>query len=204
MEQYSFHKFGNNTMRHSSNNGSNWHTITFPDGNYTYSDLTNFISNYLECQNIDKDGIQIYYVSSLKKCFMELKKNFQVDFRSNLEFGKLIGFNNNNNNNIVTTSSFSTITPNITNSIDNFRIRGPNIISSSNYNSFQNYSVLYMFSTSDIRIGYTFKITPKNLIYHKINTNNIKKLNIQIKDGLDRPIDLKDTEISMALFLRSF
>ena len=55
-------KFNNNTLRYSSNNGSTWGTITFPDGNYTYSDISQYISNYLESQNIDKDGIQILYV----------------------------------------------------------------------------------------------------------------------------------------------
>ena len=55
-------KFNNNTLRYSSDNGSTWTTITFPNGKYTYSDISQYISNYLESQIIDKDGIQIYYV----------------------------------------------------------------------------------------------------------------------------------------------
>ena len=91
-------KFNNNTLRYSTGNGTSWSTITFPDGNYTYSDISQYISNYLESQNIDKDSIQIYYVSSLKKCLIELKDNFQLDFRSNLAFGHLLGFDNFYNN----------------------------------------------------------------------------------------------------------
>ena len=173
-------KFNNNTLRYSSNSGSTWSTITFPDGNYTYSDITQYISNHLESQNIDKDSIQIYYVSSLKKCFIELKTGFQVDFRSNLQFGLLLGFDN-----IVITSSYGNLVPNITNSIDNIIIRC-SIIPNSNFNGYQADSVLYMFGTSTYRIGYSFTINEKNLINHKINTNNITKFSISIKDGFKR------------------
>ena len=60
-------KFNNNTMRYSADNGSTFITITFANGNYTYSDISNYISNYLESQNDSKTGIQLYYVSSLKR-----------------------------------------------------------------------------------------------------------------------------------------
>ena len=38
-------KVNNNIMRYSSDNGVSFRTIMFPAGNYTYSDLSNFISN---------------------------------------------------------------------------------------------------------------------------------------------------------------
>ena len=40
-------KINNISMRYSSNNGTSWSTITFPNGHYTYSDISNFISHYL-------------------------------------------------------------------------------------------------------------------------------------------------------------
>ena len=67
-------KFNNNTTRYSANNGLTYKMIAFPDGNYTYSDISNYISNYLESQNDSKTGIQLYYVSSLKKRFWKLSK----------------------------------------------------------------------------------------------------------------------------------
>ena len=170
-------KFNNNNVRYSSNNGSTWTTITFPDGNYTYSDIGQYISNYLESQYVDKDGIQIYYVSSLKCCFIELKENFQVDLRSNLIFGELLGFNS-----LITSSSYGSLVPNITSSVDNIIIRY-SLLSDSNFNGYQSDSVLYMFNTSNYRIGYFFSINEKNLIYHKINTNN--KKNLQLKFNMD-------------------
>ena len=190
-------KFNNNTLRYSKD-GTNWSTLTFPNGNYTYSDLSNYIQNYLESQSIEKDSIDIYYVGSLKKCFIELKNNIQVDFRNNISFGSLIGFNN-----IVVNSSYSPLTPNITNSIDNVVIRC-SMLSSSNFNGYQNDSVLYMFNTADHRIGYNIPIDEKNMIYNKINTNCITKFNVTFKDGLDRFIDLSESDIQMVLFIRSF
>ena len=190
--------FNNNILRFSSNSGSSWSTIIFPDGNYTYTDISQYISNYLESQNLEKDSIEIYYVSSLKKYFIELKTNFQVDFRSNLAFGQLLGFNN-----LVTTSSYGNMIPNITKNVDNIIIRC-SLIPSSNLNSYQADSVIYMFDTSAYRIGYSFTINEKNLIYHKINTNNIQKFTITIKDGLGCFVDLKDTQDSMVLFIRRF
>ena len=191
-------KFNNNTLRYSKDSGTNWSVITFPKGNYTYSDISQYISNFLESQNVEKDSIEIYCVSSLKKCFIELKSGFQVDFRSNLEFGKLLGFNN-----IIISSSYSSLTPNITNSVDNVIIR-TSLISSSIMNGYQNDSVLYMFDTSSHRIGYSISIKEDNMIYNKINTNTITKFGMTFKDGLDRFIDLSDTEIQMVLFIRSF
>ena len=191
-------KFNNNTLRYSKDSGVSWPVLTFADGNYTYSDISQYISNYLESQSLEKDSIEIYYTPALKKCFIELKNNFQVDFRNNLEFGALIGFNN-----LVTSSSYGSLTPDITNSVDNVIIRCL-LIGSSILNGYQADSVLYMFNTSPHRIGYSITIDEKNMIYNKINTNTISKFNISFKDGLNRYIDLKDTEIQMVLFVRSF
>ena len=191
-------KFNNNSLRYSKD-GANWSTLMFPNGNYTYSDLSQYIQNYLESQSIEKDSIDIYYVGSLKKCFIELKNNIQVDFRDNIAFGSLIGFNN-----LVVNSSYGPLTPNITNSIDNVVIRCPMLISSSNFNGYQHDSVLYMFNTADHRIGYNIPIDEKNMIYNKINTNCITKFNVTFKDGLNRFIDLSETDIQMVLFIRSF
>ena len=193
-------KFNNNTMRYSADNGTTWKTITFPDGNYTYSDISNYISNYLGSQNDSKTGIQLYYVSSLKKTFVELEESFKVDFRSNASFSQLIGFSSSSS--IITISSYSPDTPDITNSIDKIIIHC-SLLNDTCYNGNQNSDVLYMFETSDFRIGYTIKIEPKNLKFHKMNNYLIKKFRIEIKDSLGRYIDLQDP-ISMTLFIRSF
>ena len=193
-------KYNNNTMRYTSDNGTSFKTITFPNSNYTYSDISNYISNYLESQNDSKTGIQLYYVSSLKKIFLELETNYQVDFRSNTSFAKLIGFESSNA--IISTSSYSNDIPNITNSIDKVIIHC-SLLTDTFYNGDLNSDVLYTFSTSNFRIGYDIPIKEQNLKYHKMNNYLIKKFRIQIKDSLDRYLDLEDP-VSMTLFIRSF
>ena len=157
-------KFNNNTMRYSADNGVSYRSIVFPDGNYTYADISSYISNHLETVNLSKTGIQLYYVSSLKKTFLELEENFRVDFRSNTAFAKLIGFGSSST--IITTSSYSPDTPDITDSIDKIIIHC-SLLNDTFYNGNQNSDVLFVFETSDFRIGYTIKIEPKNLKYHK-------------------------------------
>ena len=192
-------KYSNNTMRYSNNNGTTFKTITFNDGNYSYADISNYISNYLESQNDSKTAIQLYYVSSLKKIFIELESNYQLDFRSNTKFSELIGFQNSN---IITTSSYGSDIPNITNSVDNIIIHS-SLLSDTFYNGQLNSDVLYTFSTNSHRIGYDIPIKEENLQFHKINNYHIKRFRIQIKDSLDRFLDLEDP-VTMLLFIRSY
>ena len=193
-------KFNNNTIRYSADNGATWKTITFADGNYTYSDISNYISNYLESQKESKTGIQLYYVSALKKIFLELEQNYQVDFRSNTLFAGLIGFKSSTA--IIATSTYSPDTPDITNSIDKIVIHC-SLLNDTFYNGDLNSDVLYTFSTNNHRIGYDIPINPQNLKYHKMNNYFIKKFRVQIKDSLDRHLDLQDP-VLMTLFIRSF
>ena len=193
-------KYNNNSMRYSSDNGSTFKTITFPNGNYSYSDISNFINNYLETQGDSKTGIQLYYVSSLKRIFLELAENFQVDFLSNLSFAKLIGFASSNK--IIISSTYSNNTPDITNSIDTIVIHCT-LLSDVCYNGNTRSDVLYKFSTSTHRIGYDIPIQEINMEYHKMNDYKIRRFGIKIRDALDRSVDLEDP-VSMALCIRSY
>ena len=193
-------KYNNNTVRYSSDNGSTFKTITFADGNYSYSDISNYISNYLESQGDSKTGIQLYYVSSLKKIFIELESNYKIDFRSNKSFAKLLGFANSNA--IITTSGYSNDTPDITNSLDNINVHC-SLLSDTNYNGVRS-DILYTFGVSEYRIGYTIPIKEQNVLtFHKMNNYLVKRMRIQIKDSLSRPVDLHDP-ITMLLFIRKY
>ena len=189
-------KFGNNSFRYSSDNGNTWKTVTFMTGTFTYSDIATFISNYLEKNSDDKEGIQLFFVSSVKKCYIELKPSYQIDFRSNLLFGELLGYNT-----ILTSSSYSNIEPNITNGIDSIIIKC-SLVSNSIYNTNIQSSVIYTFSTSDLKISYPFTKKEDQIIYNKINTTNIQKFNIQIYDSKDRLLELGNSEVSMILILK--
>ena len=193
-------KYGNNSIRYSSDNGTTFKTISFASGNYSYSDISNYISNYLESQGDSKTGIQLYYVSSLKKIFIELETNYQVDFRSNKSFAKLLGFENSNA--IITTSGYSNDVPDITNSIDNINVHC-SLLNETILNGKES-DLLYTFGISEYRIGYIIPIKEQNVLtFHKMNNYLVKRMRIQIKDSLGRYIDLHDP-ITMLLFIRKY
>ena len=103
---------------------------------------------------------------------------------------------------IITVSQYSPDVLDITNSIDKILIHC-SLLSNVFYNGDTKSDVLCMFDTSDLGIGYSFKIQATNLKYHLINNNLNQKIKFEIKDSLNRYVDIKDS-IAMTLFLRSF
>ena len=95
--------YGNNQIKYSHNNGTDWEAITFVDGMYSYDDIDQYIKKYLKSKEHfvkgDKDsndndieyGINLYFVLSTYRVLIELADNYQVDL-TNLDFRKLIGF----------------------------------------------------------------------------------------------------------------
>ena len=55
--------YGNNQIKYSHNNGTNWETITFVDGMYSYDDIDKYIKKYLKSKEHfvkgDKDSKDI-------------------------------------------------------------------------------------------------------------------------------------------------
>ena len=100
--------YGNNQIKYSHNNGTNWETITFVDGMYSYDDIDQYIKKYLKSKEHfvkgDKDskdndieyGINLYFVLSTYRVLIELADNYQIDL-TNLDFRKLIGFDSKKN-----------------------------------------------------------------------------------------------------------
>ena len=110
--------YQNNTLKYSHDNGTTWTTIKFSDGNYTYSDLQNFINSIIthnghNSGNNDKDVKFIFYPTILRISII-LNNNFQLDLTQG-NFYKLIGAKNTS---IIQVSEFCTTIPNILNSVD--------------------------------------------------------------------------------------
>ena len=95
---YSWHnindEYGNNEIKYSPDNGSNWKTINFVEGTYSYDDLNDYIHESIE-QGGDESGenfsISLTFVLSSHRVVIEISNNFQLDLR-NSNFGGLIGF----------------------------------------------------------------------------------------------------------------
>ena len=193
-------KYNNNKLKYSKDNGANWVEIVLRDGNYSYSDISQYIRQTLEINGdltADNKGISLEFSSTLLKVYVQLENGYQLDLRSGL-FSKLIGFRNE----IVTVSRYGSISPDITRSVDNIFIH-TNLISDSLVSGKQG-DVLYRFSTANLQISYPFRIneTIQNPLYLKVNTSKIRELRIYITDGQNNPVDLNDIPINLTLVLR--
>ena len=98
MMTYSWHnisdKYNNNKIKYSHDGGTNWETITFVNGMYSYDDINDYIHQYMVVQTHaekDKYPINILFILSSYRIAIELDDDYQLDFR-NTEFGDLLGF----------------------------------------------------------------------------------------------------------------
>ena len=63
--------YSNNTIKYSTDKGNSWETITFVDGMYSYSDINDYIHQYMEQKNhhttdkgIKKFGINLNFYTN--------------------------------------------------------------------------------------------------------------------------------------------
>ena len=108
--------YKNNTIKYSHNSGKDWQTITFVDGAYSYSDINDYIHQYMDQKNhhsTDSKGAKQYHINlsfvlSTYKVLITLENNYQLDLRGT-EFAHL---------KLINKTEYGTKLPNITNSID--------------------------------------------------------------------------------------
>lgn len=198
---YSWHNisakaYNNNTIRYSPDNGANWHTITFLDGNYRYEDIGSVIQVILESDGNSKSGVKIMFDNTILKVYIQLEPNYQFDLRQG-NFNDLIGFDKK----VVVQSGYSSNTPNITNSVDNINVHC-NLVFDSVVSS-NHTDTLYRFSTDNLVLSYPFKVEPRRLLLNRIGANVIKELRIHLSDNLNRPVELNGTPVNLTLLLRS-
>ena len=100
---YSWHnisdKYQNNEMKYSPDGGNLQETVKFIDGMYTYSDLNDYLHQYMKKKGhkrTDAKKDDVYYINlkfvlSTYKILIQIDNNYQLDLR-NSKFGELIGF----------------------------------------------------------------------------------------------------------------
>ena len=113
--------YKNNNIKYLSDRGANWNTVTFKDGMYSYTDINDYLHQYMERQNhysTDQSGnktfhINISFVLSTYRVLISFSDDkFELDLRGT-DFGSLIGFEKK----LVTQTEYGKKLPNITNSI---------------------------------------------------------------------------------------
>lgn len=118
---YSWHNinesYKNNTIKYTTDLGVNLETVTFVDGMYSYSDINDYLHQYICIKKNHKTEndyrINLIFVLSSYKVVIEIDNGYQLDLRGT-DFGNLIGFNQK----VLTQTEYGTMLPNITNSID--------------------------------------------------------------------------------------
>ena len=92
--------YKNNTIKYTNDRGANWNTVTFKDGMYSYTDINDYLHQYMEKQDhhtTDQRGDKVFHIninfilSTYRVLISFSDDKFQLDLRGT-EFGELIGF----------------------------------------------------------------------------------------------------------------
>ena len=207
---YSWHnisdQYQKNKIEYSPDGGTSWETVTFIDGMYTYSDLNDYLYQYMKKKghkttNAKKDDvsyINLTFVLSTYKILIQIDNNYQLDLR-NSKFGELIRFTEK----IVKKTEYGDGNlPNITNSIDMIYINTDAITKYSILNGF-NTNTLAVIPTDNLTRSFPFKFEPRRLLFNEVSQLNISQMGFYITDSLGRPIGLNKIDWFMTLTLRS-
>lgn len=189
--------YNNNIIRY--HNGTEFKTITFANGCYSYSELSNYIRESL----IDNDDMEPNEDSPIKiefdltsfRCLVTILRKFVLDLR-NSNFKELIGFETE----VIRESSFGTKAPNITNSIDTLYIHC-DLISDSIVDG-KYCDTIYTISTANLRRSYPFSKEPLLVSFCEVNKTIINDIRIYITDILGRIINLNGVDTSFSFIIK--
>ena len=116
--------YNNNKISYSHDAGKANTVIAFPEGIYDYDDLNNHIKGSLKANGHTVDektsGIKLTFSTFRFRVFVLLSTGYSVYLRgTHINYNDPIGFTKNN----ITTSQFGQVLPNITDSVDNIKIK---------------------------------------------------------------------------------
>ena len=204
--------YNNNKIKYSYDKGTNWETITFVDGMYSYDDIDEYIKKYMKEKrhfvNAARDpkndpdddkieyGINLYFVLSTYRVLIELDENYRVDLR-NTDFRKLIGFESK----IVSVTEYGTILPNITRGVDEVHINCDGVTDS--IVDGQNSSTIAVIPVENLVRSLPFTYKPRFLAYSPVSGHLISSMRFYVTDSSGQSINLNGIDWYIELFLRS-
>ena len=204
---YSWYKirsdYDNNKIKY-THNGTTWQTITFTDGMYSYSDINDYIHQYMAQKNhhsTDSSGkrvhsINLTFILSTYRVLISIDGDYQLDLRGT-EFGDLIGFKKK----IVTKTEYGTKLPNITNSVDVLNIN-TSAITDSIVNGINTHTIAEI-PTDNLSRSFPFTFEPRRPLYCPVSSFNIAEMRIYVTDSLGRPVNFNGIDWFMTLILHS-
>ena len=197
--------YKNNTIKYTNDGGANWNTITFKDGMYSYTDINDYLHQYMEKQNhhtTDQQGNKVFHIninfilSTYRVLISFSDAQYQLDLRGT-DFGELIGFEKK----LVTKTEYGTKLPNITNSIDVLNINttaiNDSIVDGINTNT------IAMIPTDNLARSYPFTFEARRPLYCPVSSNTISEMRFYVTDSLGRPVDFNGIDWFMTLLLHS-
>ena len=163
-------QYQNKEIKYSPDGGTSWETVKFVDGMYTYSDLNDYLRQYMKKKGhftTDAKKDDVYYINltfvlSTYKILIKIDNTYQLDLR-NSKFGELIGFTEK----IVKKAEYGTILPNITNSIDMIYIN-TDAITNSILNGV-NTNTLAVIPTDNLTRSFPFTFEPRRLLFNEVS-----------------------------------
>ena len=196
--------YKNNKIKYSHDKGVSWQTITFTDGIYSYSDINDYIHQYMAQKNhhsTDSSGKKVYsinftFILLAYRVLLSIDGDYQLDLRGT-EFGDLIGFENK----LVTTTEYGTKLPNITNSIDVLNIN-TSVITDSIVNGI-NTNTITVIPTDNLTRSFPFTFEPRRPLYCPVLSFNIAEMRIYVTDSLGRLVKVNGIDWFMTLILHS-
>jgi len=204
---YAFHNvstaFSNNTVQYSTNGGTSFTTITFPNGLYSIDAINQFIQAQM-LANGDVptvNGAPQYNIIvapnySTLKVDITVKNNYQLKFNSSMY--ELLGFDNSQRT-VSTTTSGNNVA-NITRSVNSLSIKCS--IATGSFENATTSDVIYTF-IFNVGPGSLQEIAPNQILYVPINTyNEIQSIRMRLTDQLGRPVDLNNEPTTYLLHLR--
>ena len=198
--------YGNNQIKYSHDGGTNWETITFIDGMYSYDDIDEYIKKYMKDKKHfvkDEDGndtkeygINLYFILSTYRVLVELANNFQLDL-TNSDFGKLIGFDSK----IIKQTEYGINLPDITRGVDEIHINCDKVTDS--ITDGQSSSTIAVIPVDNLVRSLPFTYQPRYLAYSPISGHSISSIRFYVTDAFGHPIDLNKIDWKIELFIRS-
>ena len=192
-------EYKNNKLRISKDKGVNFVEILFPSGVYDYEDLNEFIHQKIgKLDDGENYGINILFDLTTYKLFIQLDKNYQIDFAGSENFNVLLGFEKK----LLKGSAFGDFLPNISNSIDNIYLRCS--LLSDSIVAGKKSDVLFTFPTNTKTRSLPFEVHPQvEYLWNKINTKYISEVRFWLTDDKDREVDLNGIDISLVIVMKS-
>lgn len=178
-----------NQQFHFKNDNKEDEVIIIPQGAYEIEDIENFLKTKLGEKNISLKAN-----TTTLQC--EIESSFSVDFTKNNSISSLLGFSKKV---LQPKQKHSSDLPVNIMCVDRIFI-DCNIATGSYVNGVTAHTIFFF--SPNVPPGYKMMLSPKNIHYHKVNTESIDKISINIRDHTGKLVDFGNEEVTVCLDLK--